>query len=81
MDIREKFYEIMEQEKGIDEVIEEVKEMLEEEVQNNNIKTYEILEDMDVFDSPGLDIYYVSISWVDSNSGKLVMAGSSYWRH
>ena len=45
-----------------------------------NIAYYNCELDMDVYDSCGLDIYYVSVAWVDSE-GKLEVAGASYWSY
>nr|DAO43714.1 MAG TPA: hypothetical protein [Caudoviricetes sp.] len=77
MSIRDKFHEIMEKEDDFDELIGEVKDMLESEKQNGNIKNYNYESDIDVFDSCGLDIYYLSICWVDNND-ELQIAGASY---
>ena len=78
MSIRDKFYEIMEKEDSFDELIRNVKDMLESEKENGNIKNYNYESDTDVFDSCGLDIYYLSICWVDNND-ELHIAGSSYY--
>lgn len=78
MSIRDKFYEIMEKEDSFDELIGEVKDMLESEKENGNIKNYNYESDTDVFDSCGLGIYYLSICWVDNND-ELHIAGSSYY--
>lgn len=79
MDIREKFLEIMENDVvSFDDLIGEVKDMLEEQKSLGNIKDYSHEIDMDVYDSSGLDIYYLSIVWID-NDGKLNVAGASYW--
>ena len=78
MSIRDKFYEIMEKEDSFDELIRNVKYMLESEKENGNIKNYNYESDTDVFDSCSLDIYYLSICWVDNND-ELHIAGSSYY--
>lgn len=78
MDIREKFYEIMEKENSFDELIGEVTDILEDERKAGNIKGYKHEIDMDVFDSCGLDIYYLSICWIDNND-ELQIAGASYY--
>lgn len=78
MSIHDKFYEIMEKEDDFDELIGEVKDMLESEKQNGNIKNYNYESDTDVFDSCGLDIYYLSICWIDNND-ELQIAGASYY--
>lgn len=78
MSVRDKFYEIMEHENGFDETYTEVEEMLRSEKETGNIKDFTLISDTDVFDSCGLSIYYVSISWID-NENKLQIAGSCYW--
>ena len=78
MNVREKFYEIMEKEDDFDELKGQVTDMLEEEKKNGNIKSYQHFADKDVFDSCGLDIFYLAISWVD-NDNQLQMAGASYY--
>lgn len=80
MDLREKFYEIMEKDDSFDELIGKVEELLKAERDKGNIKEYEDMFDTDVFDSPGLDIFYLSICWIDNND-KLQIAGASYYRH
>ena len=78
MSIREKFYEIMEKEDAFDELIGEITDVLESEKEKGNIKDYQHFSDTDVFDSCGLDIYCLSICWVDNNN-KLHIAGASYY--
>lgn len=78
MDLEEKFYEIMEKEDGFDELIGEVEDMLKEKKEKGIIKDYNHISDIDVFDSCGLVIYYLSICWID-NDNKLHIAGSSYY--
>ena len=80
MTVREKFYEIMEKEDPLESLVGEVKKMLEEEKINGNISSYTYEQDMDVYDSCGLDIYYLSIAWVNVD-GSLEVAGASYWSH
>lgn len=81
MDIKKKFYEIFEDTtSSFDDLVGEVKNMLEGEKSLGNIKDYSYELDMDVYDSSGLDIYYISIAWVD-NDGKLNVAGTSYWSY
>lgn len=81
MSVVDKFYEIMENEDwDFDEIISRVTDMLEEEKKNGSIKCYEHHSDIDVFDSCGLDIYYLAISWVDNNN-ELQMAGASYYNN
>ena len=81
MNIKEKFLSIMENDiAGFNDLIGEVKDMLEEQKSLGNIKDYSHELDMDVYDSCGLDIYYLSIAWVD-NDGKLNVAGTSYWSY
>ena len=80
MNIREKFYDIMDKEGSFDELIYEVENMLEEEKNNGNISSYKYESDTDVYDSCGLDIYYLSVAWVNKD-GSLEVVGASYWSH
>ena len=81
MDVRERFFEIMENDMcSFDDLVGEVKDMLEAEKNAGNIKDYRYELDMDVYDSCGLDIYYLSIAWVDKDNN-LEVAGSSYWSY
>lgn len=66
MSIRESIWEIIEKyDNGdIDECIEEIKTYLGN---NKSIKQYKVYYDDDVFDSCGLDIYYLSVSWIDND--------------
>lgn len=79
MNIADKFYEIMEQEeKGYDEIKKEVSELFEKAKLSGEIQDFIFKTDTDVFDSCGLDIYYVSVSWID-NDNRLQIAGASYY--
>lgn len=78
MNIREKFYEIMEKEDDFDELFGEVKDMLDEAKLSGKILDYEMNSDIDVYDSPGMDVYYLSIAWV-KDDGELNIAGTSYY--
>ena len=80
MDLRGKFYEIMEKDDSLDELIGKVEELLKAEKDEGNIKDYEYTPDTDVFDSPGLDIFYLSICWIDNND-KLQIAGAGYYKY
>lgn len=81
MEIADKFYEIMEQEdKGYDEIKEEVSELFSNAKLSCEIQDFIFTTDEDVFDSCGLDIYYVSVSWID-NEDKLQIAGASYYSY
>lgn len=81
MNIRERFFEIMENDMlSFDDLVGDVKDMLEAEKKVGNIKDYRYELDMDVYDSCGLDIYYLSIAWMDKD-GNLEVTGSSYWSH
>lgn len=80
MSVREKFYKIMEKEDSFDELINEVEDMLKEEKDKGNISSYKYESDTDVYDSCGLDIYYLSIAWVNKD-GSLEVAGASYWSY
>ena len=80
MDIREKFDEIIMEnvESSFDDLVEKVKTMLESTCNSGHILSYNYYIDMDVYDSSGLDIYYLSIAWVDTEN-KVHVAGASYW--
>lgn len=69
--INEKIYEIIEKydETGnVDGCVEEINEFMEDMISNNEILKFKTFTDTDVFDSCGLDIYYISISWIDKNN-------------
>lgn len=79
MNIADKFYEIMEQEeKDYKEIKKEVSELFEEAKLSGEIQDFIFRTDEDVFDSCGLDIYYISVSWIDDDN-KLQIAGESYY--
>ena len=79
MNIAGKFYEIIEQEeKGYDEIKKEVSELFEKAKLSGEIQDFIFATDEDVFDSCGLDIYYISVSWID-NDDKLQITGASYY--
>jgi len=68
MNIEEKIYEIIEKYDGtgeIDECVGEIEEMLDN---NKDVLRYKTHSDTDVFDSCGLDIFYISVSYVDRNN-------------
>ena len=48
----------------LDECAEEIDSFMKLQ---ENIKSFKIDTDSDVFDSCGLDIFYVSVAWVDEN--------------
>lgn len=76
--ISDKFYEIMENDElSFDDLIGEVKDFLEQEKKNGNIKSYNYYIDDDVYDSCGLSIYYLSICWIDFNDD-LHIIGTNY---
>jgi len=79
MDIEEKIYEIIEKydETGdIDSCEEEIDELMEN---NENVKQFMILKDTDVFDSCGLDIYYISVAYTDVD-GEINICGDRLTR-
>lgn len=79
MNIADKFYEIMEQEdKGYKEIKKEVSELFVEAKSSGEIQDFIFRTDEDVFDSCGLDIYYISVGWID-NDDELQIAGASYY--
>ena len=76
--ISDKFYEIMKNnESSFDDLIGEIKDLLEQEKKNGNIKSYNYYIDDDVYDSCGLSIYYLSICWIDFNDN-LYIIGTNY---
>lgn len=65
MSIEERVYEIIDKydETGeVDECIDELENYLSEKFESNN---FIVKSDTDVFDSCGLDIYYIMVSWID----------------
>lgn len=67
MSIEEKIYEIIDKhdEYGeVDECVEELGNYLSEKIESKN---FLIKSDTDVFDSCGLDIYYIMVSWIDED--------------
>lgn len=75
MNLKEKVYEIIEsfdRTGETDECAEEIEKLF---IENSDISNYEVFTDTDVFDSCGLDIFYVSVAWVDVNN-KLHICGS-----
>ena len=76
--IIDKFYEIIEKydEYGdTNATLCDIKAFMQE----CEIKSFQISVDDDVFDSPGLDIYYVMLAWNDSEG--LHMVGSPLTRY
>lgn len=76
-------YDIIEKYDGsgdIDECIGEIETLLEKYISEGVIKKFETFLDTDVFDSCGLDIYYISVAWID-NSDELHICGSRLTSH
>lgn len=75
MDIRDKIYDIIygNDESDIDIITADIKTFMSglEDVTN-----YVVDVDNDVFDSPGLSIYYIMVAWNDSSG--LHQCGCSY---
>lgn len=70
-EIIDKFYEIIDSydEYGnTNSVVCDIKALMEE----CQIKNFQISVDDDVFDSPGLDIYYVMLAWNDNDGLHIV---------
>lgn len=64
--IIDKFYEIIDLYDGYgntNSAVYDIKALMEE----CQIKNFQISVDNDVFDSPGLDIYYVMLAWHDND--------------
>lgn len=79
MDIEKKIYEIIEKHDeygNIDECEAEIDEFLEN---NENVKQFMIMKDTDVFDSCGLDIYYISVAYTDID-GEINICGNRLTR-
>lgn len=67
MNIEEKVYEIIDKYDGTGEVdgcIDELENYLSEKFEKNSFR---IKSDTDVFDSCGLDIYYIMVAWTDED--------------
>ena len=68
MGIEEKIYEIINKHDiktgKVDECIDELENYLSDKFESNNFR---IKSDTDVFDSCGLDIYYIMVSWIDTD--------------
>lgn len=65
MNIEEKICEIIDKYDGtgeIDECIDEIENYLSEKFESSN---FIVKSDADVFDSCGLDIYYIMVAWSD----------------
>lgn len=73
MSIKETIWDIIEKHDNddIDECVGEIEAYLQA---NYNIKSYRVDADTDVYDSCGLDIYYISACWIDM-SDNLDMCG------
>ena len=72
--MREKVEEILyDEDKDFDEIVEELKDLLKDPL----VQEGQVLADQDVFDSPGLDIGYISVAWIEN--GKLNLLGTSYY--
>lgn len=77
--MKEKFYDLLEKENvDLDDIVGEIEECFELEKQNGTIKDYKIETDCDVFESCGLDIYYVSVCWIDLTNELHIVGGSYY---
>lgn len=74
MDIRDEIYEIIAKYDGSGEIDECVGDIRDYMSNNAEVKEYNIYTDTDVFDSCGLDIFYVSVSWI-TNNGVLEICG------
>lgn len=74
MSIKEKIWEIIEEyDNGdIDECVGAIEDFL---TGNPDVKSYKTYTDDDVYDSCGLDIYYICVSWIDIN-GDIDICGS-----
>ena len=75
MDIRDKIYDIIygNDKSDIDIIIDNIKNFMSN---LEDVTSYVVDVDNDVFDSPGLTIYYIMIAWNDSDG--LHQCGCSY---
>ncbi len=67
MSIKEKIYEIIDKcdEYGeVDECVDEIKLFLSKKC---NLTDFKVVSDTDVFDSCGLEVYYIMVAWNDSD--------------
>ena len=74
MSITDKIYEIIEKYDGsgeIDECTEDIAGFME---RDERVKEYKVHDDTDVFDSCGLGIFYIAVSWIDT-AGELHICG------
>lgn len=61
-------------EEDSDTCFEEIIKLLDNVINSKQIKSYKYFYDEEVFDSPGLNIEYLSIAWID-NDDKLNIYG------
>lgn len=74
-EIRDNIYELIDKHDGcgaIDECEDDISEYL---ASTDNVFQYKVWKDTDVFDSCGLDIFYISAAWIDKN-GELQICGA-----
>ena len=72
-------YDIIEKYNGngsVDECVGEIKDTLNELVHNGEVQEFKVWSDTDVYDSCGLDIYYIAVTWIGKH-GELNICGAS----
>ena len=71
MNIRDKIFEIVEQSEESGDV--ECKEVIEDMLIENGINKYNVSID-DMFDSPGYDVYSVTVAWIENDILELAVS-------
>lgn len=56
--------------------VSEIKDTLNELVHNGEVQEFKVWSDTDVYDSCGLDIYYIAVTWIGKH-GELNICGVS----
>ena len=72
-------YDIIEKYDGngnVGECVGEIKDTLNELVHNGEVQEFKVWSDTDVYDSCGLDIYYIAVTWIGKH-GELNICGAS----
>lgn len=77
--MEERFFNIFKDEYSYNNCRDSVLKLFGDAKDNGEIIDYCVNLDDDVFDSPGLDIYYISVGYVD-NKSKVHCIGSPYYR-
>lgn len=78
--LKEKFQEILEMNISYENCQGLVEDLFNNAKDSNEIKDFKIITDEDVYDSPGMDIYYISVAWIDNNNN-LEIIGQPYYAY